>query len=621
MPMATLLAAEEHADISGETVREDPAPVLNALRDAGVDIDDVTDTLLREGIDAFVTPMEKLLAGIEAKREAIVTGRPQTIDASLPDELEPAVIETVRRATEEDVARRIWRKDVTLWGPAGQPEVANRLGWLNAPETYEDWIDDLEAFVQQARSDGYTDAALLGMGGSSLAPEVLRLSFGERQHDCLKLHVLDSTDAGALKALERSVDLQRTLFVVSTKSGGTIETRSLMEYFWSLRPHGEQFVVITDPGSSLIETARERGFRRTFLNDPDIGGRYSALSLFGLVPAALMGVDLQTLLDGAGVAAEACAAHDSSAGNSGLWLGATLGALARHPGGPRDKLTFIVGAPIDSFGVWVEQLVAESLGKLGRGVLPVADEPVGRPERYGDDRVFCYLRDADTPDEELDVAVKALADAGHPTITLSSAGPSDLGRIFFFAEFATAVAGWALGVNPFDQPNVQEAKDATDRVLRSGEGAEIADAGEQELRALLADAAPPDYLAIVGFVQPTPQFDDAVAELRRILRDTLRCATTFGYGPRYLHSTGQLHKGGPPTGRFLQLLHRSEPDVAIPGAPYTFETLKRAQADGDLQALRAHGRPAERVRLQGADPAAALRELTARISSMVQMVD
>ncbi len=618
MPMQTLLACAERLEARGETVREDPARVLDALAEAGIDLDDVTDTLLRQGIDAFVTPMEKLLAGIEAKREAIFTGRPETIDSSLPDELEPLIAELIKRAQDEQVARRIWSKDDTLWGPAGQPEVADRLGWLNAHETYAEHVDDLEAFTQQAIADGYTDALLLGMGGSSLAPEVLRLSFGECQHGCLRLHVLDSTDPGAVLAHERAVDLEHTLFIVSTKSGGTIETLSLFEHFWSERPHGEQYVAITDPGSSLQALASERGFRRTFLNDPDVGGRYSALTFFGLVPAALMGVDVERLLDGAGVAAEACTAYHASEGNSGLWLGVSLAALAMQG---RDKLTFVVDDPIASFGLWAEQLVAESLGKLGKGIVPVTDEPVGGPDQYGEDRVFCYLRDNENPSESLDEAVKALAAAGQPTVTLSAGGPEDLGRIFFFAEFATAVAGWALGINPFDQPDVQAAKDMTGQVLeqvaQSGELPALDAADDDALHALIATAGPPEYVAILGFVTPSAEFDMAIMELRAVIRDMTSATTTFGYGPRYLHSTGQLHKGGPPEGRFLVLVHDGPEDVEIPARPFAFQTLKNAQAVGDLRTLRARGRAAERVRLDGEDPAAAVTALTAKLKEIL----
>jgi transaldolase / glucose-6-phosphate isomerase len=617
MPMQTLLACAERLEVHGETVREDPEPVLAELADAGIDMDDVTDKLLQAGIDAFVTPMEKLLAGIEAKREAIFTGRPETIDSSLPDELEPLIAELVKRAEDERVAHRIWSKDDTLWGPPGQREVADRLGWLNAPETYEEEIDDLEAFAQQAVEDGFTDAVLLGMGGSSLAPEVLRRSFGGRRHGRLRLHVLDSTDPAAILAQERALELERALFVVSTKSGDTTETISLFEHFWSRRPHGEQFVAITDRGSPLTRLAGERGFRRTFCNDADVGGRYSALTYFGLVPAALMGVDLESLLEGAGVAVEACMAY-APAGNSGLWLGASLAALALQG---RDKLTLVVDEPIASFGLWAEQLVAESLGKQGKGIVPVTDEPVAEPDVLGDDRVFAYLRDSGEPSERLDEAMKAIAAAGQPTVTLSANGPEDLGRIFFFAEFATAVAGWALGINPFDQPDVQAAKDTTMRILGEiaggGRLSEPQGAGDDALRALLGDVAARDYVAILGFMAPGEEVDAAVAELRSAIRAATKAATTFGYGPRYLHSTGQLHKGGPSRGRFLALVHDGGDDVAIPGRRYSFRALKNAQAVGDLETLRSRGRRAEWVRLDGDDPAAAVRALTARVAELL----
>lgn len=617
MPMATLMACAERLEVRGETTREQSASVLASLAEAGIDIADVTAKLLSDGVDAFVTPMQKLLAGIEAKREAIFTGRPETIDASLPFALEGAVSRLVQRAETEQVARRLWKKDPTLWGPRDEPEVADRLGWLTAPESYAEHVDDLEQLASELAAEGYTDAVLLGMGGSSLAPDVLRLSFGERQHDRLRLQVLDSTDPGAILAVQSSVALEHTLFVVSTKSGGTIETLSLYEHFWSLCPHGEQYVAITDPGSSLVDLASDRGFRRTFLNDADVGGRYSALTFFGLVPAALMGVDLQRLLDGAGVAAEACAGYHPSEDNSGLWLGVALGALALAG---RDKLTFVVDDPIASFGIWAEQLVAESTGKHGKGMLPVADEPVGEPAVYGEDRVFAYLRDTENPSAELDAAVQALADAGQPTVTLAAGGPEDLGRIFFFAEFATAVAGWALGINPFDQPNVQEAKDATAKVLDDlGDGGSLPepeDAGDAALHALLS-CEPPAYVAILGYVTPSAAVDAAIAGLRSAIRAATGATTTFGYGPRYLHSTGQFHKGGPDEGRFLVLVADGPDDVEIPGRPFGFGTLKNAQAAGDLQTLRSHGLAAEKLRISGEGAAAAVRELTARVKGLL----
>jgi transaldolase/glucose-6-phosphate isomerase len=626
MPMQTLLAAAEKAEISGATADLDPSEDLAGLADAGIDLEDVTDKLLRDGITAFVTPFEKLIAGVESSREAAITGRPRTIESIITDTLEPAIAIRVARAVEDDVARRVWRKDETLWAAPGTPEIANRLGWLTITEPMREALPELTALRDGCLSDGLTDTVVLGMGGSSLAPEVFRRSFGE-QSQGLRLHVLDSTDAGAVASLEQAVDVEKTLFVVSSKSGGTIEPNSFFKHFHArvtaavgadgADGAGRHFVAITDPGSSLVDLAAEHGFRRTFQNDPDIGGRYSALSFFGLVPAALMGADVEALLDGAQVAEQACANYDSSDSNQGLWLGLALGELALQG---RDKLTFVVDEPIASFGLWAEQLVAESTGKHGKGILPVADEPLGEPGAYGDDRVFVHLRDGDDPDGGAEEKVLALAKAGHPVLTLTAQGARDLGRIFFFSEFATAVAGWALEINPFDQPNVQEAKDNTNRVLEDyaakGELPQLEDAGDDALRSLLSAAAPPHYVAIMGYLEPSAEVDAAVAELRATIRDATRATTTFGYGPRFLHSTGQFHKGGPPVGLFLQLVHDGDGDVEIPGAGYGFTVLKHAQAIGDLETLRAHGLPAERVRLEG-DPAAALRDLTARIKGML----
>jgi glucose-6-phosphate isomerase len=409
---------------------------------------------------------------------------------------------------------------------------------------------------------------------------VFRRSFGVKP-GALRLHVLDSTDAAAVRAVESAIDVDTTLFLVSSKSGGTIEPLSMFKHFWSLKSDGSHFVAITDPGSGLADLAAERGFRRVFLNDPNIGGRYSALSFFGLVPAALMGADVEALLDGAGQAEQACAHHETQA-NSGLWLGIALGELALHG---RDKLTFIVDDPIASFGLWAEQLVAESTGKQGKGIVPIADEPVGGPDVYGDDRIFVHLCGGDDNDEK----VAALRDAGQAVVTLRVGGPEDLGRIFFFAEFATAVAGWVLGINPFDQPNVQEAKDATTRVLKEGSQ----DLPGGELSELVTE--PPGYIAIMGYLPYSGETEAAIARLRAHLIERYHVATTWGYGPRFLHSTGQFHKGGPKVGRFLQLIDEPTGGPDVPGEPFDFGALVRAQADGDLQTLRHHGLPAVRV--------------------------
>jgi transaldolase/glucose-6-phosphate isomerase len=555
-----------------------------------------------------------------------------TVEARIPASLRVLIGAKLALATEAHVDKRLRDGDALLWGPAGTREVADRLGWLTIAQRMLDAVDELNAFADQVRSDGMRDVVLLGMGGSSLAPEVLRRSFRSAP-DRPRLHVLDSTDAATVRAVQESVEEKRTLFLVSSKSGGTIEPLSLFAHFWSLVGEGQNFVAITDPGTGLEKLAHEHGFRRVFAGDPHIGGRYSALSPFGIVPAALIGVDIRALLGGAGAAWEvgiqdapqATPLHGSApAGQhpAGVWMGAALSALARAG---RDKLTFVIPDSLPGLGLWLEQLVAESTGKRSTGILPVAEEPLGEPGEYGDDRVFAYLSDLQAPDPAVEQRVLALAEAGHPLLHVPTRGPLDLGRVFMLFELAVAVAGWGLQINPFDQPNVQQAKDATKRVLAEYETKhelpEIRETSEAALVSLLGDAAPPAYVALMAYVEPSAEFDAAIAELRVIIRRGSRSSggtggratTTFGYGPRFLHSTGQFHKGGPKTGRFLQLLHDGPDDVDIPGAPYTFTTLKNAEAIGDFDTLRELGLPAERVRLHGDDPVSALRALTNRI--------
>ena len=602
MPMPTLMACADELEVSGATADQDPTAELERLASAGIDMRDVTDTLLRDGIAKFVQPFDALIAGVELTREGIVTGRPPTIASALPDDLEPPIIERVKQAQSEGIARRVWQKDESLWGGPGVPEIGNRLGWLTISEKMLEHAGELHEFADAAKADGFEHAVLLGMGGSSLGPEVIRRSYGDVPGG-LKLHVLDSTDPGAVLELEGAIDIDKTLFVVSSKSGGTLETLSHMRYFYERAGRdGSHFCAVTDPGSPLVGMAEERGFRHVFEADPEIGGRYSVLSPFGIVPAALAGVNIEAMLHRAQVAEQNCAQFDADSANSGLWLGVVMGQLALLG---RDKVTFVVREPIESFGLWVEQLIAESTGKEGKGILPVAGEPLGDPDVYGEDRVFVYLRDPDNADGELDAKIDALGKAGHPTVTLAAHGAADLGRIFFFSEFAVAVAGWVLGINAFNQPNVQEAKDNTNAVLAKGDLPEV-DPGS--LDELLSGAAPPHYVAIMGYVQPSDEFEAAVTDLRLAIRERTKATTTFGYGPRFLHSTGQMHKGGPPTGLFLQLVHDGDRDVEIPDAGYTFGHLKNAQAVGDLQTLRDHGLPAVQVRLEG-NPAEAVRRL------------
>jgi hypothetical protein len=374
--------------------------------------------------------------------------------------------------------------------------------------------------------------------------------------------------------------------------------------------------VVTDPGSPLAASAERDGLRRTFLNPPDIGGRYSVLSYFGLVPAALAGVPVEELLKSAQTGEQTCSHFNAPADNSGLWLGATIGEFALRG---RDKLTFVVSEPIDSFGLWVEQLVAESTGKHGKGILPVADEPPGDPSVYGDDRVFVYLRNGDKPSEKLDAFVDGLTNAGQPTLTVTTGDGTDLGRLFFIAEYAVAVAGWTLEINPFDQPNVQEAKDNTSKVLDSGSLPQIDAADDAALKELLG-VKPPHYVAILGYL-PTagPEnagIDEAISELRAAIREKTGMATTWGYGPRFQHSTGQEHSGGAPNGRFLQLVNVPKAQLPIPEASYDFTTLIDAASAGNLQTLRSHGLAAERVVLEG-ELADAIRSLTARIRGLL----
>jgi glucose-6-phosphate isomerase len=552
-----------------------------------------------------------------------------TVEARIPASLAAAVADKLERARAEEVAERVREADATLWGPPDAPEIGNRLGWLSIAERMLDQVDSLSAFADRVRDDGLRDVVLLGMGGSSLAPEVLRRSFGSAPGRP-RLHVLDSTDAATVSAVQSSVEPERTLFLVSSKSGGTIEPLSLFAHFWSLVEEGGNFAAVTDPGTGLEKLAHEHGFRAVFAGDPDIGGRYSALSPFGMVPAALMGVDIRALLEGASAAwttgvREDVGAGATTAGPAGeesetsrslasVWMGAALSALAQSG---HDKLTFVISRSLPGLGLWLEQLVAESTGKRSTGILPVAEEPLGAPQDYGEDRVFAYLPDAGASDAGLDGRVDALAEAGHPVLRIPTRGPADLGRVFMLSEIAVAVAGWGLQINPFDQPNVQQAKDATKRVLGGYEQRHELpaqdSAGARALRALLAPAAPPAYVAIMGYVQPSEDFDAAVADLRTAIRARGKATTTFGYGPRFLHSTGQFHKGGPKTGRFLQLLHDGPEQVDIPGAAYDFTTLKNAEAIGDFETLHELGLPAERVRLQGEDAAAALRALTKEI--------
>ncbi|MGC9397563.1 MAG: glucose-6-phosphate isomerase [Anaerolineae bacterium] len=517
---------------------------------------------------------------------------------------------------------RIWEKDHTVWRPEPQ-EIANRLDWLTITEEIRTKLPRLEALRDSLLEAGYTDVLLLGMGGSSLAPEVFGKVFAEVAPG-LRLQVLDSTEPRAVQAHEQQLDLRHTLFIVASKSGRTVETLSFFKYFYNRMVNlagkeeaGEHFLAITDPGSKLATLSEELDFRECFLNNPNIGGRYSALSYFGLVPAALVGVDVARLLDQADDMRAACGPNVAPEENPAAWLGVALGELAKAG---RDKLTLIVSPAIAPFGDWVEQLIAESTGKEGTGILPVVHEPLGDPAVYSDDRLFIHLRLGE--DTETEKALQALVEAGHPVVRIPLEDRYDLGGQFFLWELATAVAGARLNIQPFNQPNVEAAKRQARRLIEvyEKEGAlptvvEATSPSPEALCNFLAQARPRDYVALQAYVPPTPETWAALQTLRLWIRDRLHLVTTLGYGPRYLHSTGQLHKGDGGNGLFIQFLAHSEAQVPIPNAPgtpeaaLTFAVLVEAQAQGDYQALREAGRRVIHFRLHG-DVPAQIRALT-----------
>jgi len=516
-------------------------------------------------------------------------------------------------------AERLLARDDALWGddPAHRTVAANRLGWLDAPVAMRGRAAELEAFAAEVADEGFTHAVLLGMGGSSLAPEVLRHTFGVRPGR-LELTVLDNTSPAAVRAVADAHDPATTLYVVASKSGGTIEVASFEKYFRERAgaargaAAGRSFVAITDPGTALEKLAAERGYRRAFLNAPDIGGRYSALSLFGLLPAALIGADLGAMLDAA------LAEHASLRGDGGdaVALGAALGALALAG---RDKLTLVFPPPLSSVGAWVEQLVAESTGKSGRGIVPVAEEALAGPAAYGNDRVFVAVGCPALPVEN-SRALAALASAGHPVLCWDSPRREDLAADFLRWEVATAAASAVLGVDPFDEPNVSEAKAATQAMLkrflddgrlptrepvaRDGALAAYAPAGagspggsaDDWAAGLLARARPGDYFAVLAYLQRTDARHARLESIRHAARERAKVAGTLGYGPRFLHSTGQLHKGGADNGLFL-VVTGDEGDLPIPGERYGFGTLRAAQAAGDFEVLETRGRRVLRVDL------------------------
>ncbi|HSG18659.1 MAG TPA: bifunctional transaldolase/phosoglucose isomerase [Anaerolineae bacterium] len=622
LPPATLAAFLDHGK-PAVTVTDKLAEAeaqLAQLAGLGIDLDAITERLQREGVAKFARPFEALLETIAGK-VAQLQQASSPFEAALGD-YQPAVDKALFQIKEQEIMRRIWVHDHTVW--AEDPnEVSNRLGWLHSPEIMSDSIERIQALLKSVREEGYTHALVLGMGGSSLAPDVFSKAFGH-DHDGLTLHVLDSTDPGAVLHFADSLDPATTLFMVSTKSGGTVETLSFFKVFYNLTAErvgrkvaGDHFVAVTDRGSRLHKLADRHHFREIFLNDPNIGGRYAALSFFGLAPAGLAGIDLSLLLSRAQIMAcnsESC--NDVIDGdNLGGRLGAIMGVLAKAG---RDKITLISSPGLANFGDWIEQLIAESTGKEGKGILPIVGEPVGSPEVYGDDRLFFYLRlDGDTTHDD---AVAALESAGQPLVTLRLKDRYDMGGQFFLWEMATAVAGHILGIQPFDQPNVESAKVLARAMVTSYEQDGRLPAGDtkalsvEALATFLAQAQSGDYISLQAYIQPTPDSEAALRALQLELRDRTHLATTMGYGPRFLHSTGQLHKGDGGNGLFVQFVSEAKQDVAIPDeagemtSVISFGVLKTAQALGDAQALREANRRVIVFDL-GQNPATRLKQL------------
>ena len=556
-----------------------------------------------------------------------------TLDKGLQSDLD----EALRDCRVNDKVRRLWARDSTLW--SGSDE-AKWLGWLDITERQLARLDLFDDFAADVRDEGFTHVLLLGMGGSSLSPEVLSETFGQKEGSP-RLYVLDSTDPAQVKAFEDKLDPAKTLFIVSSKSGSTLEPNIFKQYFFERLEQtlgkdkaGAHFVAVTDPGSKLEEAARRDGFRQIFHGDPSIGGRYSALSHFGMIPAAAMGIEARRFLDRAGEMAIACSPRAPVERNPGLVLGLILGAAAKAG---LDKLTLIASPGLSNLGAWLEQLLAESTGKQGRGIIPVDREPLGSPEDYGDDRVFAYLSVEGQTDAQQDAAIETLEKAGRPVVRLHLRDAYDLGAQFFLWEIATAVAGSVLGINPFDQPDVEASKIVTrtmteqyessgtlpvetafarfDRMAFFADGTNAAalQAGGGAtptglIKAHLSRLAEGDYFALLGYVEMKAEHERILEGIRRMVRGSKKVATCAGFGPRFLHSTGQAYKGGPNSGVFLQITCDDAADLDVPGRKYTFGVVKAAQASGDFQVLTERGRRALRVHLSG-DATTALRRL------------
>ncbi|MFN2211449.1 MAG: bifunctional transaldolase/phosoglucose isomerase [Anaerolineales bacterium] len=621
IPMRTLNAYREHGDPQArlENNIEAAQETLEALSQLDIDIDQVAQQLEDEGVDKFIRSYDNLMKILLEKRKSSL-GIPVDYQVFDLGKYRPVYTKRLKNLERSNFVDRLWTKDTSLWkdDPKAEQVIQNSLGWLHVAEEMEDNLPDLFEFKDEVESAGYKHVVLLGMGGSSLAPMVLA-DIVKSSREGLAFDVLDTSVPESILKLEQILTFSETLFIVASKSGTTAETLALANYFYSRltgqfgNKVGDHFIAITDPGSPLVDFATEKNFRRTFLNFQDIGGRYSALSYFGLVPALLMGIDISTLLERALRMENACASCVPSDENPGVMLGAALGELALQG---RDKVTILAPRSLAKFGLWVEQLIAESTGKEGRGLLPVVAESIAQPEFYGNDRLFVVLRWRNQADSS-ERNVQYLLNSGFPVITILLDDAMDLGQEFFRWEIAVATAGSILRINAFDQPNVQESKTNTNQILemiRQGQEppyetptlvdgsievyskGSVDDLGEA-LEEFLAQGITGDFISLMAYITENQETQEYLQELRLHFRELTHLATTVGFGPRFLHSTGQYHKGGPNNGLFLQLTADQQHDLNIPGQPFTFGKFLEAQALGDFQALRRHGRCVMRIHL------------------------
>lgn len=647
MPPSTIEAFRDHGHprASLEEDIESAHDTMETLERLGIAMKEITDELLRDGVRLFAQAFDKLLNGVETKRSLAPGAKIDSQVYTLPDNLHSQVRKAIEDWQINGKVRRLWARDASLWTRSDE---RNWLGWLGITEDQLAHSQHLTKIAEEVRDAGFSHALLLGMGGSSLCPEVLKMTFG-RVDGYPELFVLDSTDPSQIRAIENKIDLANTLFIVSSKSGTTLEPNILKRYFFEqvkgvvgAEKVGRRFIAITDPGSKLHQVAEGEGFRHIFFGVPSIGGRYSALSNFGMVPGAIMGIDVIKLLDRADEMAISCSSCLPASENPGVMLGIILGVLAKNG---RDKITIISSPGIQYFGSWLEQLIAESTGKDGKGLIPVDRERLGPTNVYGNDRVFIYMRLESTPDRSQDEAVEALKESGQPVVIISVTEPYDLGQEFFRWEMATAVAGSIIGINPFNQPDVEESKVATRkltaeyektgslpsetpileedgiRLFADNKNADliIKSAGRDRsltgyIRAHLNRLGARDYFALLAYIEMNNAHENQLQTIRHIVRDKKRVATCLGFGPRFLHSTGQAYKGGPNIGVFLQITCDDPLDLPVPGQKYTFGIVKAAQARGDIQVLAERNRRVIRVHL-GSDVESGLSRLQQAIES------